>query len=182
MSPLQHLRRWLIARAIRRIIVAFRIGRAHGAQQAAEIISGVMQGAEGSTITAETTPLALETAPREPGRQPISIGVGEFIAVSDFAAPRFQVRPWTPPDISRSAPFERLHRFMPGVKVVRDPVYGLLQHEPPLALICPACELEQPPLTNGERSCPYCGLKLKVHGTAIFWWREPAPDVPHWAP
>ena len=70
----------------------------------------------------------------------------------------------------------------PGCRPKRDAYIGLHHVEPALAMICVGCELEQAPLTHGERTCAYCGLRLKLFGSRVFWWREPGPAVEEWRP
>lgn len=99
-----------------------------------------------------------------PGRQPIAMG--------DWELPV--------PARAQCAPWADIHRFPKGVDRQRDPRATLVGEAPPLAMVCPACELEQPTLFR-DRTCGYCGLKLKLHAPVVFWWRE-AVDVPEWKP
>jgi hypothetical protein len=106
-----------------------------------------------------------------PGRQVLSLPRDGFFG-----------RPWQPfPAHARSARWAELHRFAQGADRQRDPRATHIGEEPPLALVCPGCELEQAPITEGSRDCPYCGLHLRLHGPRIFWWRA-AIDVPEWKP
>jgi hypothetical protein len=116
---------------------------------------------------------------REPGRQHVAMPREAAHGLMGLVAGL----PWKPavPRNAHSALWEDCHRFAEGAKPKRDPHYGLTHQEPPLAFICPACDLEQTPLIGGDRSCPYCGVKLKLHGTRVFWWREHV-EIPEWRP
>ncbi|MFN3582910.1 hypothetical protein [Phenylobacterium sp.] len=89
-------------------------------------------------------------------------------------------RSWAPRRDFRCAPWENLHTFA-GPRPRRDD-YGLHGDTSPLSMICPACELEQPPLTQGERRCPYCGLRLQISGTYVLWWRAAIEPALQWPP
>jgi hypothetical protein len=117
---------------------------------------------------------------------------GEVLAIAQGNAPdvapppagRQVVSRWEPaiPAKAQSAFWEDAHRFAPGCKPTRDSTFGILHMEPPLSLICPACELEQAPLLHGDRRCGYCGLRLHLHGSRLYWWRPSLPEVPEWEP
>lgn len=165
MTPYHAYRRWLIARAIRK----------HAARQSAETLR---HGHHLTTYAVTRTEPAQEPPTRlPPGRQAIRLP-GEL---SHFG----QAASWTPPIPAgaRSANWEDLHTFAPGCRPRRHSEFGLIAPEPPIALVCVACELAQAPLrgTSEERACGYCGLKLRTHGTRVFWWREPL-EVPAWRP
>jgi len=84
----------------------------------------------------------------------------------------------TPPD-AHDAPWEDCHTFPKGGRPTRD-VFGL-HGDPPLAFVCPGCELAQPPLTEEHRTCGYCGLNIKRYGSRLYWWRV-AVEVEEWKP
>lgn len=87
---------------------------------------------------------------------------------------------WAPRRDFRCAPWENIHTFA-GPRPRRDD-YGLHGMTDPLSMICPACELEQPPLMQGERGCPYCGLRLQISGTYVLWWRAAIEPALQWPP
>lgn len=178
-SAWRTLRRWLIARAIRRIIVAFRIGRSTGLDCGRLEGGGDFEviGFEPEAEAPAPAPLAIQA---QPGRQTIAMPA-EIVASTMFGTA--VTRPWRPPvpDHAHVAMWEDCHRFAQGAKPKRDPYFGLMNHEPALALICPGCDLEQTPLTSGERRCGYCGLNLKLIGSRLFWWRDRV-EVAEWRP
>lgn len=116
------------------------------------------------------------TPPRQPGRQALKMPTER--------GPFGDSQPWSRPfpDHAHSAAWHSVHRYAPGGDQQRDPRAAFIGQDPPIAMVCPGCELEQTPLrTEGVRGCPYCGLKLRLFGARVFWWRE-AVQVPEWRP
>lgn len=176
MSPYHQFRRWMIARGIRRQLGAARRKRefyaAVGAMESGDFSGAIEMHIPGEPPRRFTAQLASKVGP---GRQHIAMPAELGM---------YGARPWslTIPTDARSAPWEDLHRFAAGAKPKRDPYYGLMAPEPPLSMVCVICELVQTPIrgTSEERTCAYCGLKYRSHGTRVFWWREPI-EVPEWS-
>lgn len=162
-------RRWIIARAIRRELQAIERAKPapaiHPALPTGLRISITSDGREIVLGTVETVAGPAGDRTLEPGRQPLRAAWHRPV-----------------PRDADSAPWEDLHSFPPGCRPKRDAYIGLHHVEPALAMICVGCELEQAPLTHGERTCAYCGLRLKLFGSRVFWWREPGPAVEEWRP
>lgn len=172
-------RRFIIARALRRLLPSYRIGRAAGREywtsvngaharvevQAVgfdevppEVQAAVRQAF--AEMMGVTSPVAPQTASAEPGRQSIATGWS---------------RPF--PAHAHSALWEDLHEFA-AERPKRDAYVGL-NGDPPVALVCPACELTQRPFAEYDRTCSYCGLRMHRHGSRVFWWRDPV-EVKEW--
>lgn len=159
------VRRWIIARAIRRADEP----EAPGATITLE------DWAAHREARASAAPARAPSLP--PGRQRIHLA-----RVAELTSHGLIARPWTPPIPAEadSAAWSDVHRFAPGAERQRDSRAACLGQEPPISLVCIGCELEQPPLFD-ERACAYCGLRMKPHGSRVFWWRE-AAEVPMWQP
>lgn len=172
--------RFLIARAIRRQIVAYRIGRASGrcdapAESAALGMSGVDPFGFVRIMTDAWSDVEQpkRSAPKAaPGRQriPMPCDSMSIFGGSSWDGPLHKT--------ARSANWEDCHTF-PGEKPWRDR-FGL-HGDQPISFICVACELEQPPVTT-SRTCPYCGTKYRVLGSRLFWWREAVKPELEWKP
>ena len=175
---LNHVRRWVIARAIRRKIYAARnraiFDRMFG-PGAADIAAA---GGAVSVGRLALQPAPVAKAALTPGRQHIAMPM-DLGANGPFA---INLSPWKPtiPAGAKSAWWEDLHTFAPGARPKRHEHFGLTGQEPPLSMTCVACELEQTPLRISEpRKCPYCGIIYRLHGSRVFWWRE-AVEVTAW--
>jgi hypothetical protein len=132
----------------------------------------LMAGGE-YTSAVRTVAEADAPAPPEPAKSTAPLPAGRQRIAAPLTRRQF-------PRDAHHAGYEDVHEFAPGTKPKRDPYYGLINGAPPVALICPGCELEQAPL-QGQRSCAYCGLKLRLVGNQVFWWREPV-EVAEWRP
>lgn len=129
-----------------------------------------------STFSFEPTAPVQPQTPKAPGRQVLKMPE----EIGPFGERQKWSRPF--PSNANSAAWSDLHRFAPGADQQRDPRGAYLGQEPPVAMVCPGCELEQPPLrSEAVRGCPYCGLKLRLFGARVFWWRE-AVEVEAWSP
>lgn len=82
---------------------------------------------------------------------------------------------------AKAGKWEDHHEFhRSATKPIRSS-FGVHCPEPPIALICPECDVRQPVLPGGGysifgsssrwHSCPYCGLTMTVHGSRLMWWR-----------
>lgn len=160
------IRRWLIARAIRRDLRYLR----HTA-------TGLMRVEETAPVQPPLSPPPPRPAGLPPGRQRVRVGAAAIATDRGI-----ELRPWTPPipAEAHSGSWSDVHRFAPGAERQRDSRAACLGQEPPISLVCIGCELEQPPLFE-ERACAYCGLHMKPHGSRVFWWREQL-EVPAWIP
>lgn len=170
------IRRWLIARAIRRMIVEERNRQARmvEAEHFARRLFGpsvVVEPAEPVRMRVRApAPAAVN---REPGRQ--------AIAMPDSAPGMFgERRPWSFPKPATPLRWEDCHRFA-GAKPTREP-WGLCGDTSPLSFVCVTCELEQPPIMTGERLCGYCGARYELRGTTLLWTRPDAPPPEPWTP
>ncbi|HYF09526.1 MAG TPA: hypothetical protein VD970_18040 [Acetobacteraceae bacterium] len=177
LSRLRPVRRLLIARAIRRVIKAERKASEERRAVRSTPRSTVMWTGHGDVLQlGRTAEVASTASSLPPGRQNISMPT-VMVRSGIFAS----ARPWKPeiPADAKSAPWPDLHRFAAGAaERQKSPGGRYLSEEPPIALVCVGCELEQPPLDD-ERRCPYCGIVMKVHGSRVFWWRDPV-EVPEW--
>lgn len=173
------VRRWIIARALRRVLREERqAAKAREAGRAIRLAFGdTMISVEAGRISVPSD--ALSSAPTlPPGRQAIRIP-GHMVREGMFG----RMVAWSPPFPrgARNAAWSDLHRFAPGARDrQKSPGARFITEEPPIALICVGCELEQPPLED-ERACPYCGIHMKAHGSRVFWWRD-AVEVAEWTP
>lgn len=179
------IRRWMIARALQRVLREER--RTPGARQGrsdAQTFEIKLFG--GTTITFDGADTEIGSAPNPqcgppalaPGRQAIRIP-GHMVREGMFG----RMVAWSPPIPAgaRNAAWSDLHRFAPGAtNRQKSPGARFITEEPPIALVCVGCELEQPPLED-ERACPYCGIHMKAHGSRVFWWRD-AVQVAEWSP
>ncbi len=163
-------RRLLIARAIRR-----------------QLRSGIREAARADPAFAEAQLfvdrwIAGQVTARQPaapgalppGRQPIvmpSSGTNMFGIAEPW-------RGLIPPNAHEAA-WEDCHTFAKGDRPVRDSVG--IRGGPPIAFVCAGCDLAQPPIQTAERTCPYCGLFHRLHGSRLFWWRK-AVEVAEWEP
>jgi hypothetical protein len=173
------IRLWLIARAIRRIIAAYRIGRAQGAVErrlktAHEVSPSWIEALNADLSRAIVREVFYGASPpkpkpkREPGRQRIAMP-SDGMSIFGGSSWRGPI-----PKGARKGRWEDHHTF-PDRKPSRD--YFGLHGDPPISFVCPACELEQPPV-HAERTCPYCGLHLRALGSFLFWWRDEPATVP----
>jgi len=168
----RRVRRVVIALALRRVLRTLRPQeralwrlRYREDRRQREAYAGLASVAMARSVVRQ----AIEAA--EPGRQRVRMPAG-----GPFDTPWSMI-----PKEAKSGPWEDFHTFPPGGKPKRDSVFGL-QGEAPLSFVCMACELEQPPITQTERVCPYCGLRLQRHGSRLYWWRPSLPEVPEWEP
>jgi hypothetical protein len=172
MTPWRFLRRWLIARAIRRLL---REGAKDDLKTAAAPVLTLWS--ELWTTHVPHVPHVV-TAPRPPKAKP---GPGrQAIAMPSNVTP-YGGPPWAgliPPEAHYAA-YEDCHTYAKGARPVRDD-FGY-HGEPALSFICPGCELEQPPILTGTRVCGYCGLRTLLHGSRLIWWRK-AVEVAEWKP
>lgn len=175
-------RRWIIARAIRRVhrdlhTAAAAIRRADEAEASGATVTLIKPPTvtEAPAISPPKPPARTSSLP--PGRQRIHLA-----RVAELTSHGLIARPWTPPipAEAHSASWSDVHRFAPGAERQRDSRAACLGQEPPISLVCVGCEMEQPPLFD-ERACAYCGLHMKPHGSRVFWWREQL-EVPMWQP
>ena len=122
-------------------------------------------------------PAPASEPPMEPGRQRLRMSTAVEMTI---LGPR--VVEWSPPGPQRpSVPWEDVHTFPRGCRPVRSDAFGLHHRAPARSLICVGCELEQPPLIQGERRCAYCGIFMALVGSYVEWWREPCEVAP-WTP
>lgn len=179
----RRVRRVVIARGIRREIVRMdRTSMPKASSKLLEVQTFTVDFTTGKWTAyqspTEDTQRPPAPQPPQPGRQALKMPQardhGPFGPVS---------RPWSMPlpDTARGAAWSDCHRFAPGAERQRDPRAQMIGQEPPVSLICPGCELEQAPMVEDARSCPYCGLRMKLHGPRLFWWRE-VLEVPEWTP
>lgn len=119
--------------------------------------------------------------PMPPGRQRIRMPSEPALGLGGLLGETAPSR-WKPPGPPRpAAPWEDLHTFPRHGRPTRDSVFGLRHRAKALSLICVGCELEQPPLTGGERKCPYCGIHMALVGDYVEWWRD-SMEVDPWSP
>lgn len=122
-------------------------------------------------------------APQPPAAPKLAAGrqnLKQMFEADPFGQRKAWSRPF--PSDAKSAAWADLHTYAEGSDKQRDPRAAFIGQDPPIAMLCPGCELEQPPLrTDDVRPCPYCGLRLKLFGARVFWWRE-AIEVQPWSP
>lgn len=186
-------RRLLIARAIRRALrdgarEEIRQERAedeapqltwNGAPVRSISYVDITQADDGSMVItgrgAPEAPAASDTK-LPPGRQKVTVNRGDN-GFSFFG--RASLDPFEIPDNARSVKWEQKHLFSPYGKLPERTVFGLQCSEPPLAMVCPECDMKQPALQHGQRTCGYCGTQILVHGTRLYWW-QPTEEPSVW--
>jgi hypothetical protein len=180
MTPWRFLRRWLIARAIRRHLREGARADLRATWQYARCAHDLTtmtltEYAQRYLGWPPTEPAPRKTSPKlaQPGRQPVRMPSADGLSWGS-------ARAWSPmPREAHHAHWEDCHTFAPGDRPKRD--YFGMHGGSPLSFVCPGCELEQPPIGSSERDCPYCGLHIKLNGTSLYWWRE-AIEVQEWKP
>lgn len=90
--------------------------------------------------------------------------------------PAQPIDPWRFPEDHKSKLWEAVHQFNAYGAQPHRHDHGVCVPEPPLAMVCPNCDLKQPIMERGARRCEYCGVHLQVHGSRVYYF-YPEQDV-----
>lgn len=177
------IRRWLIARGIRRQLLGgarreiMRDREAVSDEAGTFVINRIVSvgpaGPVGNLLWTGNhvaEPAKPAPAPAAKWRQHIAMPGSNNM----FAPPWIMMQPG-----AHEAAWEDLHTFPKGERPTRDSVG--VHGGSPIAFVCPGCDLAQPPMTEEHRSCGYCGLKVRRVSMRLYWWREPT-EVQEWKP